>query len=98
MFLFKRHSAEYRIVAKSKYFDKKWYKNNYLNHDDKNTNPVDHYLNIGWRRMYNPSAKFDTQTYLDKNLDVKFAFQNPLVHYETRGKKEGRAVYPVKTI
>ena len=40
-----------------------------------------HYLNIGWKRGYNPSPNFDGNAYLEKRPDVKKAGTNPLWHF-----------------
>ncbi len=85
-----KYTAEYRAVAKSKYFDKKWYKQKYLKRSKSQRDPVLHYLKIGWKKGYNPSENFDGQAYLDMYSDVKEAEVNPLAHWEMHGKEEGR--------
>lgn len=49
-----------------------------------------HYCLIGWKKKYNPTAKFCTYFYLEKNLDVKRLKINPFKHYCEFGKKEER--------
>jgi hypothetical protein len=39
----------------------------------------------------NPDPRFDTRFYREQNEDV---FENPLVHYVTAGKREGRRTHP----
>lgn len=60
--------------------------------------PEIHYMQIGWKKGYNPSPKFDTTQYLKDNPDVAKANMNPLEHYVMYGKKEGRKITPVKKI
>ena len=53
-------------------------------------NPLQHYLQYGWKEHRDPSAHFSTSWYLAKNPDVAAAGLDPLVHYETYGWREGR--------
>lgn len=43
--------------------------------------PLDHYLSIGYKKGYNPSEFFDTNCYLENNVDVKKAGISPLFHF-----------------
>ncbi|MFI3257990.1 MAG: glycosyltransferase family A protein [Spirochaetales bacterium] len=85
-----RYLLNYRIVAKSKYFNAEWYLKQ--NPDVKNAgvNPVTHYLQNGWKDGRNPSEWFNGNDYLRLNADVKKANINPLLHYEKYGKNENR--------
>lgn len=80
----------YYIIKDSKYFDYAWYREHYL--QDKNDDPVSHYLSIGWIMGYNPSVKFSTIQYLLSNPEVATSGMNPLVHYELYGKLENRPI------
>lgn len=84
-----------RLVAKSNYFDKDWYKTEYPEIVKKKIDPVYHYINIGWKDGYNPSALFDTNKYLLAYPDVKKTGINPLLHFLHYGKEEGRYNYYV---
>lgn len=86
------HGSDYRIIQKSKFFDKKWYKKRYLDPENLSDNPIKHYLKKGWIKGYNPSLYFDGNAYLEQNQDVKHANINPLLHYEKWGKYEGRRI------
>ena len=83
-------SADYKLIAKSKYFDKHWYLKMYPDVKKAGVDPVKHYLQFGWKEGHNPSKEFSTNDYLNLNDDVKRAKINPLLHYEKYGKKEGR--------
>ncbi len=85
--------TEYLIIKKSKFFWKEWYKIKFLNGEG--LDPINHYLNIGWRKGYPPSPLFDGDEYLKRNEGVKKAGVCPLVHYERNGRFEGRAIYPI---
>ena len=89
MHLFKHHSEEYNIVAKSKYFNKRWYLKTYPDVKEMGMNPIKHYLNFGWKEGRNPSSIFNTDEYLNFNADVKQAGINPLLHYLKYGQCEG---------
>ena len=81
---------DYKLISKSKYFDKKWYLKTYPAVKETGLDPALHYLTIGWKEGKNPSPNFDTNDYLNRYPDVKNANINPLFHYERYGKKEGR--------
>lgn len=77
------------IIANSEYFDKDWYESTYeLTGEFEDA--ADHYLNIGYDKRYNPSRKFSTHEYYERNKDIKRSGVNPLLHYEIYGKEEGR--------
>lgn len=54
------------------------------------TDPLSHYLFIGWRDGYDPSEEFSTNLYLRLNPDVANSGDNPLAHWVTHGQDEGR--------
>lgn len=60
------------------------------------TDPVLHYILLGWKEGMNPSAGFSTEFYLSRNPDIREAGINPLLHYlEVRHKEEWRQVASV---
>jgi hypothetical protein len=52
--------------------------------------PLDHYLDYGWREGRDPNADFSTAFYLSANPDVAAAGLNPFYHYLVAGRAEGR--------
>lgn len=90
MYFFKHCSKEYKLIAKSKLFDKKWYLRTYTDVAMAKKDPVSHYIKYGWREGRNPSSFFDTNEYLDTNPDVAAADMNPLYHYLKFGCYENR--------
>jgi len=52
--------------------------------------PLDHFLQHGWRESRAPHSGFDVAYYLAANPDVAAAGMNPLLHYLWAGKAEGR--------
>lgn len=98
MKLFKSNKDwRYKVIKRSKYFNKKWYLETYPDVSESKMDPVEHYLEIGWKKHHNPSIRFDGNAYLAANPDVKKANMNPLLHYETYGKKEGREIQKINT-
>jgi GT2 family glycosyltransferase len=55
--------------------------------------PIQHFLQVGWKIGLNPSLKFNTNAYLEMYQDVLEAELNPLVHYLKYGKKEKRKIF-----
>jgi glycerol-3-phosphate cytidylyltransferase len=55
-----------------------------------NLDPVEHYLEQGWRYGLDPNELFSTSDYLEAYPDVKAAGMNPFVHYLRFGRAEGR--------
>ena len=49
-----------------------------------------HYITTGWQQNFDPSAEFSVSTYFSQNPDVQEAGIDPLSHYITVGKSEGR--------
>lgn len=86
--------AEYRAVYQSGMFDEDWYLTQYPEVAESGMNPLQHYLEIGWRENKNPSENFDTLFYLKNNPDVLRAGINPLCHYVLFGKNEDRICLP----
>jgi serralysin len=52
--------------------------------------PLQHFLQNGWKEGRNPNPWFDTAGYLAQYGDVAAAGVNPLLHYEQSGWTEGR--------
>jgi glycosyltransferase involved in cell wall biosynthesis len=56
--------------------------------------PVQHYMQIGWREGRDPSPEFSTDYYLEIHTDIAAAGKNPYVHYIEHGRDEGRLARP----
>lgn len=70
----------YNLVKKSKMFNKNWYLKTYKDVAEAKIDPVEHYINNGWKENRDPSALFNTSTYLDE-----YPSRNkmcPLIYYE----------------
>ncbi len=57
--------------------------------------PLQHYLNFGWKEGRDPNPLFDSNWYLQQNPDVAEAGAEPLQHFLTRGWEEGRDPNPL---
>lgn len=83
------------LINNSKLFDKTYYTRLYL--DNKDIDPIEHYLQIGWKKGYNPSESFSTNKYLKAYPDIANKKINPLVHFLKYGVTEGRFSYNVNS-
>ncbi|CAN5526457.1 hypothetical protein BH10PSE5_BH10PSE5_04920 [soil metagenome] len=52
--------------------------------------PLDHFLQRGWKEGRDPSRDFSLADYLELNPDVAAAGVQPFVHYLAQGRHEGR--------
>lgn len=52
--------------------------------------PLNHYIEHGWREGRDPCESFSTLGYLAHNPDVRASGVNPLVHFWESGLAEGR--------
>lgn len=89
-------SQSYQLIVHSNLFNKKWYLSTYQDVKKAGKDPIDHYLNEGWKLGYNPSKEFDTNAYLERHKDVARAKLNPLAHYLSAGIKERRTIFKIK--
>jgi len=81
---------DYETVRQSGLFDFNYYLETYSDVAIAGIDPLEHYLNDGWRENRNPSVEFDTKYYLSKNIDVRELGTNPFVHYIKFGQYETR--------
>ena len=93
MRLLKHHSNEYKLIKKSSYFDKNWYLNQYPDIVLAKADPIQHYLDFGWKEGRNPSERFNTNEYLRNNPDVADKNICPLLHWEISGMRENRRIF-----
>ena len=76
------HSCEYELLINSKYFDEKYYLEQYLDVKEAKVNPVEHYLIYGFKEHRNPSASFHNDYFMEyNNINT-----NPIVFYEQQSK------------
>jgi hypothetical protein len=58
------------------------------------SDPLSDYARAGWREGRDPAPWFSVRRYLEANGDVAGSGAEPLHHYLTVGRYEGREVYP----
>ena len=88
----RRRVQDYRLIRASTLFDAAWYLAEYPDILRAGLDPLDHFLQDGWRKGYNPSASFDTLAYLISYPAVARARINPLLDYLREGRRRGRII------
>ncbi len=78
------------VIRASGLFDEAFQAAAYPDLAEAGIDPLDHYVNFGWKEGRRPNPFFDTAFYLEQNPDVGAAGMNPLVHYIRHGEAEGR--------
>ena len=73
-------------------FDSDYYRGTYDDIDRAEIDPLEHYLDTGWREGRDPSAAFSTSYYLSSNPDVAAEGINPLVTTFCRPTRGAAAV------
>ena len=92
----KTRRTNYRLIASSELFDRKWYLRENPDVRVQGADPVRHYLDVGWKEGRNPGPDFNTVWYLAVNKDVARAKVNPLIHFILNGRAEYRSQKPPK--
>lgn len=92
----KQNKIDINLLKESDLFDENFYLNTYPDVKVAGIDPIEHYLNFGWKEERNPSARFCTKSYLNDNPDVYNADINPLVHYIKIGCAQGRKIRNAK--
>lgn len=78
---------EARIAAA---FDADFYRARNPDIEEAGLDPLQHFLENGWREGRDPTPDFGVRAYLDANEDIALAGLNPFLHYLTHGRDEGR--------
>lgn len=92
-----RLRKEQELLRSSGLFDEKWYFEHNGDLRNMELSLIHHYLLFGGFEGRDPGPHFSSQIYLNSYPDVKTARINPLVHYLSVGKNEGRVAYPSKS-
>lgn len=85
---------DYMVVRRSTLFNAEWYRNWYADLQGLR-DPVMHFVLHGAREGRAASAYFSAFQYRAEYPDVARLGVNPLVHYELKGRKERRRIFPV---
>jgi hypothetical protein len=78
------------ILARSIFFDARWYLDRYPDVRAAGLEPALHYYQWGAAEGHDPGPYFSTRRYLRDNDDVAATHTNALVHFERYGRTEGR--------
>jgi hypothetical protein len=76
------------------YFDAEYYRHTCPDCPSDDGLAFEHYLEVGWRKGYDPSADFSIEAYLQDYPDVAKSGLNPLIDYVRFGKAAGRRFRP----
>lgn len=83
------YSPLHLLLKDSPVFSSEYYHSHY---PDVTGCPITHYIEHGCKEGRNPSHEFNTNYYLENNLDVANSQMNPLQHWLLHGQGEGRKV------
>ena len=84
-----RYRKYYDEINDSGLFDAEFYNETY---DDVSGDLLTHYLTKGFREGKLPSHNFDSDFYITAYPDVERAGMNPLLHYISHGRSEGKFI------
>ncbi|MET0293955.1 MAG: hypothetical protein ABW042_02985, partial [Phenylobacterium sp.] len=87
-------SFDERRAAIEPYFDRDHYLDLYADIREAGQDPLEHYLQSGWREGRDPSPQFSTRHYLETYPEVAESGANPLHHYVTIGQALGYSPRP----
>jgi len=73
---------EYKLIQKSKYFNTAWYFRQYPDIKIAKIDPIQHYLEFGWKEGRIPSQYFNDKEYPEIYHLAQSKNINPLVYYE----------------
>lgn len=83
-----RRLYHFLLIHFNSRFNRKWYLCYHKDVAQAHLAPAAHYLDIGWRKGYNPSMLFSTQKYMSNHHEVENMNLCPLVHWKLIGKKQ----------
>lgn len=78
------------IKTISPHFDSEFYLKMYAHVALSEMKPAEHYVREGWKAGYWPTPTFNTNFYIEDNVDVSEAGVNPFYHYIVAGQFERR--------
>ena len=73
----------------SREFDHDYYMSTHHDVREAGANPLEHYVDFGWREGRNPRPSFWTKHYVDRYMDSQNTDVNPFFHYLIIGRREG---------
>ncbi|NES77034.1 MULTISPECIES: glycosyltransferase [unclassified Okeania] len=94
--LFEKYENQYLTIYGHRLFDKLFYLQEYMDVKKSGEDPLLHYISVGWKLGYNPSAEFDTNAYLARYMKSNEEMC-PLYHFYQEGRFEGAQPIAPKT-
>lgn len=94
--LFKKYEHQYLMIYAHRLFDKLFYLQEYMDVKKSGKDPLLHYISVGWKLGYNPSAEFDTNAYMARYMKPNEEIC-PLYHFYKEGRFEGAQPIAPKT-
>ena len=91
----KTNIGEHDLIKNSGLFNDDYYIKNYPETNKYKSDLISHFMQIGFKKGYNPSENFDTNWYLDSYPNVKKANMNPVTHYIKYGQYEKKITKPI---
>jgi len=85
------YDQRFEAILESNVFDEAYYLEN--NEDiaiQKELDPLEHYIDVGWREGRRPNSWFNPLFYVEKYEDVILSGMDPLTHFLKIGHSEGR--------
>lgn len=90
-FLQRRRIEEWRrALADCELFVPDWYRAAHPDVAAAGVDPLEHYLDTGWKEGRDPGPEFDSRYYVRRYSDMAQVQQPALVHYWIHGRNEGR--------
>lgn len=83
-----------RLAGPNEYFDVRFYTESHPESIGYPGGALNHYMEIGWKKNFDPSGHFSVAGYLEANPDVRGSNGEPLQHFVASGRKEGRNPKP----
>jgi hypothetical protein len=81
------------LIKQSRLYDKDWYLSRYPDVQTSGLTPDFHFLLFGMHEGRDPGPDFSQLKYALFYKDVLLSRSNPLLHYVTHGKSEGRLAF-----
>lgn len=82
------------LYQNSGLFDGEWYISFNEDLHGKHLDPLEHYVNYGWRELRDPSPSFSIWTYFTLYPEIRDSGLEPLQHFILRGASEHRTPNP----
>lgn len=73
--------SDLELITKSKGFDANYYLAHYPEVQVSGLSPLEHFLQMGWRKGHQPNAGFNVKAYIASHPELSPGAVNPYIHY-----------------